>query len=155
MHLDIKPANIIVNENDIQLIDWGVSDFYYPLKQYRTRVGTRHYRAPEQLIHYKYYDYAVDVWAMGSIFATAIFKKYPFFNGRHNDDQLVQVVRVLGSQDFFDFCTKYDVSIPPPLFKKLYGYQRQPLERFINDENRELAIPEAIDLLNKIFVYDH
>ncbi len=86
MHLDIKPANIIVNENDIQLIDWGVSDFYYPMKQYRTRVGTRHYRAPEQLIHYKYYDYSVDVWAMGSIFATAIFKKYPFFNGRHNDD---------------------------------------------------------------------
>lgn len=74
MHRDIKPANIIYTDNEIQLIDWGVADFYYPLKQYRTRVGTRYYRAPEQLIHYKYYDYSVDVWAIGCIMASAVFK---------------------------------------------------------------------------------
>ncbi|CAD8145126.1 unnamed protein product [Paramecium octaurelia] len=155
MHLDIKPANIIVNNDQIQLIDWGVSDFYFPMKEYRTRVGTRHYRAPEQLIHYKYYDYAVDVWALGSIFATAVFKKYPFFNGRNNDDQLLKVVKVLGSQDFFKFCDKYSISIPDDLHKKLQGHEKIPLETFINDENRELATPKAVDLLNKIFVYDH
>ncbi|CAD8120441.1 unnamed protein product [Paramecium sonneborni] len=155
MHLDIKPSNIIVSDDEIQIIDWGVSDFYYPLKEYRTRVGTRHYRAPEQLIHYKNYDYAVDVWALGSILASTIFKKYPFFKGKNNDDQLLQVVRVLGSKDFFMFCEKYNIKIGQELQRRLEGYERKALESYINEENRELVSPEVIDLLNKIFVYDH
>lgn len=74
------------------MIDWGVSDFYFPHKEFRTRAGTRYYRAPETMIHYKKYDYGVDVWSVGCIMAEMIFRKYPFFSGRNNDDQLLQVV---------------------------------------------------------------
>jgi len=51
------------------IIDWGIGDFYHPKKQFSTVMGTRHYRAPELLVHYKYYDYAIDVWSAGCILA--------------------------------------------------------------------------------------
>lgn len=52
MHRDVKLANIIVNEDSLTLIDWGLSDFYHPKKRYNTKVGTRYYKAPELLINY-------------------------------------------------------------------------------------------------------
>jgi casein kinase II subunit alpha len=45
------------------------------LKEYSTVVGTLPYRAPEILVHYKYYDYAVDVWAAGVIMADLVMIK--------------------------------------------------------------------------------
>jgi casein kinase II subunit alpha len=56
----------------LKLIDWGVSDYYHPLKEYSTVMGTRHFRAPELLIHYRFYDYAVDVWAVGCVMAELV-----------------------------------------------------------------------------------
>ena len=53
------------------------------------------------------------------------------------------------------FCEKYDIKIQEQLYKRLQGYERRPLEEFIDDENRELISGGVIDLLNKIFVYDH
>lgn len=37
----------------------------------------------------------------------------------------------------------------------MYGYKKVDLEKFITDDNKELATPDVIDLLRKIFVYDH
>lgn len=49
MHLDMKPSNVIYQSENhsVRLIDWGVSEYYHPKRQYRSRVGTRWYRAPE------------------------------------------------------------------------------------------------------------
>lgn len=71
MHRDIKPYNIIVGDDSdlLELIDWGVGELYYPMKEYSTTRGTRHYRAPELLVHYRFHDYAVDVWAVGVVMA--------------------------------------------------------------------------------------
>lgn len=37
----------------------------------------------------------------------------------------------------------------------MYGYKKVDLEKFITDDNKELATPDVVDLLRKIFVYDH
>lgn len=49
-------------------------------------MGTRHYKAPELLLKYPYYDYSIDVWAAGCIMADLIFKNHPFFDGDDNED---------------------------------------------------------------------
>jgi len=51
MHRDVKLANIIVSQENLTLIDWGLSEFYHPKKRYNTRVGTRYYKAPELLVN--------------------------------------------------------------------------------------------------------
>lgn len=84
MHRDVKLANIIINEETLTLIDWGLGDFYHPKKRYPTKVGTRHYKAPELLVNYQYYDYSVDMWAFGCTFASLIFRKQPVIKSKDN-----------------------------------------------------------------------
>jgi casein kinase II subunit alpha len=79
MHRDIKMTNTIVNEEEklLILIDWGLGEFYHPGKNYSTRVGTRYYKAPELLLGNEHYDYAVDLWSFGSIFAGLVMAISP------------------------------------------------------------------------------
>jgi len=88
MHRDLKLQNIIVDDSRhlLKIIDWGVGDYYFPLKEYYTTLGTRHFRAPELVVHYRYYDYAVDVWAGGCVMAELLSSHHPFFDGNNNDD---------------------------------------------------------------------
>lgn len=39
--------------------------------------------------------------------------------------------------------------------EKLKGYERRPLSDFVDPLNEALATPVVIDLLERIFVYDH
>jgi casein kinase II subunit alpha len=34
------------------------------------------------------YDYSLDLWSLGCMFASMIFKKEPFFHGHDNYDQV-------------------------------------------------------------------
>lgn len=74
-------------------------------------MGTRHYRAPELLVHFKYYDYGIDIWAAGCILAELIFMKEPFFHGEDNSDQLYKVVKVLGYNKFQQFLNKFNITL--------------------------------------------
>ena len=123
MHRDIKPMNIIVDTTSKQLkvIDWGLSEFYHLDKELNTRVSSRPYKSPELLLGYQLYDFSMDIWSVGCMFAAIIFKKDHFFLGKDNGDQLVKIVSFLGSSDFFDFLKKYDIKVDPgeyPLYKK-------------------------------------
>ena len=65
----------------LRLIDWGLAEFYHPQKMYNVRVATRYFKAPELLVDYKYYDYALDMWSFGCLLAGIVFQKEPFFHG--------------------------------------------------------------------------
>uniref|UniRef100_A0A5S6Q6Z3 non-specific serine/threonine protein kinase n=1 Tax=Trichuris muris TaxID=70415 RepID=A0A5S6Q6Z3_TRIMR len=56
MHRGVKPNDIVVNmkQKRMQLIDFGLSDYYLPGKAYQVNVGTRYYKEPELLVGYKY-----------------------------------------------------------------------------------------------------
>jgi casein kinase II subunit alpha len=41
------------------------------------------------------YDYGLDMWSLGCMFAGMIFRKEPFFHGQDNYDQLVKIAKVL------------------------------------------------------------
>ena len=54
----------------------------------------------------KFYDYSLDMWSLGCMLASMIFRKEPFFHGHDNYDQLVRIAKVLGTEDLYDYLDK-------------------------------------------------
>lgn len=102
LHLlqDLKPGNLLVNASGIlKLSDFGLATVYVGAKKsYSHQVATRWYRAPELLFGSRNYDAAVDMWAVGAIFAE-LLHTVPLFPGQNDIDQLYRVVQVLGNPD--------------------------------------------------------
>lgn len=113
MHRDIKPMNIIIDEEtkELKLIDWGLSEYYLPNKEFNTRVSSRPYKSPELLIGYNYYDFSMDIWSLGCILGSMIFKKDYLFLGKDNSEQMLKIVNVLGSNGFFEYLKKIDLKL--------------------------------------------
>jgi len=42
-------------------------------------VASRFFKGPELLVDDVFYDYSLDIWSTGAMFASMIFKKEPFF----------------------------------------------------------------------------
>jgi len=81
MHRDVKPHNVMIDhaKRDIRLIDWGLAEFYHPNREYNVRVASRYYKGPELLVDFQLYDYSLDIWSLGCMLASLVFKKEPFF----------------------------------------------------------------------------
>ena len=71
MHRDVKPQNIIVDheKKKLKLIDWGLAEFYHPGQEYNVRVASRPFKGPELLVDDFFYDYSLDIWSTGAMFA--------------------------------------------------------------------------------------
>lgn len=90
---------MIDHENKtLRLIDWGLAEFYHANQDYNVRVASRYFKGPELLVDYQLYDYSLDMWSLGCMLASMIFRKEPFFHGHDNYDQLVRIARVLGTE---------------------------------------------------------
>lgn len=74
MHRDVKPNNIVIDPltKQIKLIDWGLAEFYIPDNAYNVRVSTRAYKGPELLLNFQFYDYSLDIWCLGVLFASMV-----------------------------------------------------------------------------------
>ncbi|XXG56910.1 hypothetical protein AAC387_Pa03g4214 [Persea americana] len=157
MHRDVKPHNVMIDheQRKLRLIDWGLAEFYHPGKEYNVRVASRYFKGPELLVDLQDYDYSLDMWSLGCMFAGMIFRKEPFFYGHDNYDQLVKIARVLGTDELNAYLNKYHLELDPHLEALVGRHSRKPWSKFINPDNQHLAVPEAIDFLNKLLRYDH
>lgn len=125
----------------MRLIDWGLAEFYHPGTEYHPRVGSRYYKGPELLVAYKRYDYSLDIWSVGCILASLvhfllasakadfldlqhvqIFRREHFFRGRDNEDQLLKILRVLGTDNFEQYLTVYSLFLRTENSDLLYRY---------------------------------
>ncbi len=43
--------------------------------------------------------------------ASMIFRKEPFFHGHDNYDQLVRIAKVLGTEELFEYLSKYQIDL--------------------------------------------
>ncbi|KAJ3103329.1 Casein kinase II subunit alpha [Phlyctochytrium planicorne] len=157
MHRDVKPHNVMIDheKRSLRLIDWGLAEFYHPGTEYNVRVASRYFKGPELLVDFQDYDYSLDMWSLGCMFASMIFRKEPFFHGHDNYDQLVKIAKVLGTEELFLYLDKYDIDLEPHFDEILGRYPRKPWTKFINPENERYVSPEAIDFLDKLLRYDH
>ncbi|KAF8341218.1 alpha subunit of casein kinase II [Cantharellus anzutake] len=153
MHRDVKPHNIMIDheKRELRLIDWGLAEFYHPGAEYSLRVALPWYKGPELLVDFRMYDYSLDMWSLGCIFAAMVFRKEPFFHGHDNYDLLSRISRVLGTDDLDAYLEKYDIELEAQLPR----CQRKPWSRFIVPENQRYISSEAFDLLDKLLRYDH
>ena len=62
------------------------------------QVVTLWYRAPDVLMGSRTYSTSIDVWSCGCIFAEMI-SGVPLFRGRDNQDQLLHIMRIIGTPD--------------------------------------------------------
>ena len=88
VHADIKPDNILVNENKnlVKVCDLGSAMMYEDIDGPTPLLVSRFYRAPEIMMGH-WYDYAIDLWAVGC----TMFELYTgkiLFNERDNNQML-------------------------------------------------------------------
>ena len=158
IHRDLKPNNIMIDHNQrlVRIIDWGLAEFYLPGKEYHVRVASRYFKAPEFLLNYTQYDYSSDMWSLGAVLAGIIFHMEPFFHGMDNPDQLVKIAKVMGTEELYNYIQKFDITLDSHAFDGILGhFPRRIWTKFITANNSHRASPEALDLLDKMLVYDH
>ena len=109
IHRDLKPQNILISDSGcVKIADFGLARLcrepLKPLSKVERVVVTLWYRAPELLLGAKRYDSAIDVWALGCIFAELLIR-VELFRGAENrkkhapfqEDQCAKIFRVLGA----------------------------------------------------------
>ena len=147
-HRDIKPQNILVGQktNKIKLCDFGSAKKLIPGQKSISYICSRFYRAPELIFGATDYTNQIDVWSMGCVISELVLGR-PMFPGATTSDQLVEIIRILGTP------TKDDICSMNPYFKdhKFPDVKPIPFEKLF--KNR--IIPEYfLDLLSKILVYN-
>lgn len=98
LHRDLKPQNLLVNrKGELKIADFGLARaFGVPVNTFSNEVVTLWYRAPDVLLGSRTYNTSIDIWSVGCIFAEMI-SGIPLFRGRDNQDQLLHIMRVVGT----------------------------------------------------------
>jgi p38 MAP kinase len=94
IHRDLKPGNILINDNcDLKICDFGLArEQDHQMTGY---VTTRYYRAPEIMLTWQKYSYAVDIWSVGCILAEMLLGK-TLFAGKDHVHQFTLITEILG-----------------------------------------------------------
>ncbi|KAJ3125042.1 cyclin-dependent protein kinase [Nowakowskiella sp. JEL0407] len=184
LHRDLKPANILVTSNGIvKIADLGLARIYQkPLQSlYKGDkvVVTIWYRAPELLLGTQHYTKAIDMWAVGCIFAELI-KVQPIFDGKevrpdsknvklipYQNHQVEKIFGILGTPSgkiVVFMCVdalKFDKVEKWPELKYLPEYSKIPRKEHLNrlrdlfSRNKTMYISEnSFDLLSLMLLYN-
>lgn len=156
MHRDIKPHNICIDhkQRKLRVIDWGLGEFYHYNQEYNCRVASRFYKGPELMVGYRKYDYTLDMWSLGCMLGGILFQKEPLFHGRDNNDQLIQILKVMGTKDLVDYLEKYRITLPTVFEGEIRNWEKRPWSSFI-PKSSPLCNDLAMDLLDKLLQFDH
>lgn len=150
LHRDLKPQNLLINrKGELKLGDFGLARaFGVPVNTFSNEVVTLWYRAPDVLLGSRTYNTSIDVWSCGCIFAEMI-SGVPLFRGRDNQDQLLHIMRIIGTPD--DRVLKKLIADSPEMtIKPQYPkYPKIPLAQVLPK-----APPQALDLLERLLQFD-
>jgi len=121
--------------------------FGVPVNTFSNEVVTLWYRAPDVLLGSRTYSTSIDVWSCGCIFAEMI-SGVPLFRGRDNQDQLLNIMRIIGTPDDRTL-RKIATDSPEIQLKQFPRYAKVPFQNILPK-----ASPQAIDLLDRLLQFD-
>jgi 5'-AMP-activated protein kinase catalytic alpha subunit len=79
VHRDLKPENLLLDsQNNIKLVDFGLSNTYKTGELLKTACGSPCYAAPEMIAGKKYKPYKADIWSSGVVLFAMIAGYLPF-----------------------------------------------------------------------------
>ena len=156
IHRDIKPDNLLYERKTDKLLiaDLGLAEIYYPHKQYTAGIGTLRWMAPELVLDYKFYDYAVDMWAVGiTLFEISI--KSPWVEAETLFDMLKALCKLLTPSVILEYSYKYGIHITDGVLRAMpqMNYDRWP--SYLESMRSELRDKDFIDLMKKCLLCDH
>jgi cyclin-dependent kinase 8/11 len=172
LHRDLKPANILVmgegpERGRVKIADMGFARLFNaplkPLADLDPVVVTFWYRAPELLLGARHYTKAIDIWAIGCIFAELLTSE-PIFHCRQEDiktsnpyhhDQLDRIFNVMGFPRESDWEDIRKMPEHPMLLKdfKRTNYTTCSLIKYM-DRHKIKPDSRAFNLLEKLLLMD-
>ncbi|KAJ2457477.1 glycogen synthase kinase 3, partial [Coemansia sp. RSA 2424] len=107
-------------------------------------ICSRYYRAPELIFGATNYTGRIDIWSAGCVMAELMLGQ-PLFPGESGIDQLVEIIKVLGTP------TKEQIRTMNPNYMdhRFPQIKPHPFSRIF----RNRASPESIDLITKLLDY--
>jgi len=149
LHRDIKTSNLLLNNHGIlKIADFGLARPYgSPIRPYTHVVVTLWYRAPELLLGTPTYTPAIDIWAVGCVFAEMITRD-PMFKGKNEGDQVDKIFKVLGSPDNRNW----------PGFSALphaknFNFTKKSPNNLRKQFSEDRLSAQGLDLLNRLLGY--
>ncbi|GEM09746.1 hypothetical protein Rt10032_c09g3763 [Rhodotorula toruloides] len=145
-HRDIKPHNVLVDADTgrLVLIDFGSAKVLREGVENVSYACSRYYRAPELIFGSTRYNNSIDVWSAGCVLGELLCGSV-FFPGESSIDQLVEIVKVLGTPTY-EHVKAMNAHYTEHSFPQV---QAVPLEKIL-----PRASPAAIDLLGSLILYD-
>merc|ERR1719295_2345727 len=97
-HRDIKPQNLLLDPDThtVKLCDFGSAKRLKENEPNVSYICSRYYRAPELIFESSYYSTSIDLWSLGCVIGE-LFLGTPLFQGDKSVDQLVEIIKVLGT----------------------------------------------------------
>eukprot|EP00826_Nyctotherus_ovalis_P042495 TRINITY_DN4377_c0_g2_i1.p1 TRINITY_DN4377_c0_g2~~TRINITY_DN4377_c0_g2_i1.p1 ORF type:complete len:452 (+),score=97.51 TRINITY_DN4377_c0_g2_i1:510-1865(+) len=90
-HRDLKPENLLLDsDNNIKIVDFGLSNRYAKGELLRTACGSPCYAAPEMIAGKRYNGPAADVWSAGIVLFAIVCGHLPFENA--NTSKLYKMI---------------------------------------------------------------
>jgi glycogen synthase kinase 3 beta len=147
-HRDIKPQNILIDPADytLKLCDFGCAKHLVPTESNIAYICSRYYRPPELIIGATKYTTQVDVWSMGCVIAELVMNR-PIFAGKSATDQLLEVMKVLGTPTNEQMKAMNEKSKGSSKFPKI---SPKPWKEFFKGKTDDELF---IDLVSNLLVY--
>jgi len=145
-HRDIKPQNLLLNPSTgvLKMCDFGSAKILVAGEPNVSYICSRYYRAPELIFGSTNYTTNIDIWSTGCVMAELMLGQ-PLFPGESGIDQLVEIIKVLGTP------SREQIKTMNPNYMEHKFPQIKPHP--FNKVFRHRTPQEAIDLVAKLLEY--
>jgi len=167
-HRDLKGANILLSrEGLVQIADFGLARIMFPGNKsytYTTRVVTLWYRAPELLLGFKNYNFGVDMWSIGCVFAELVTGQV-LFQAKTEQEACELLFNICGTptEETMPGCTqtgKYSVFEIKPRRLREHIMEQLAKNNLVEGACGDVPASQVLtddwfDLLDNLLMYDH
>jgi len=149
MHADIKPQNLLLigSTQTLKICDFGTAKRLHHIEARQLYQVSRYFRAPEIIFGSTTYGTGIDIWAAGCVLAEMVLGQ-PLFTGRDGIDQLIEIMKVLGTP------STEDLVAMNPNYPRTFAFSPRVQPHPWTTVMRGTLSREGCDLMGKLVAYN-